>query len=364
MATLIKRRNPNGTIGYRVQDRTTGYPSTSKTFPTLKLAREFKRKLEAERAEGSAGIRRGRQTLAVAVADYTQTADFRNRKDRKHAESHLQWWVDSMGNLPLAKITPDLIANHLHQLESGGRTGSTVNRYRSALSGLFRYAVKTRHWTDHNPCAMVERRQEGKPRERVIRPAEWQRLLKACDSQALLMQESGNADSDYSPRVQIRNFLIVLYGTAARKGDANKLRWEYVDLDREQVTFHNPKAGTAYTVPLMGDALEAIKEQHAKRIEGSPWVFPTPTGQNKPTNFEEAFKRVRADAGLAEPDVKGEVLVMHSLRHSAATEAGKAGASAFEVQAMTGHKTLAMVSRYTKVDVANAAEAMRKRWQA
>ena len=39
------------------------------------------------------------------------------------------------------------------------------------------------------------------------------------------------------------------------------------------------------------------------------------------------------------------------------------GASAFEVQAMTGHRTLAMVQRYTKVDQVNAAAAMRKRVQ-
>jgi len=38
-----------------------------------------------------------------------------------------------MGELPLARITPELVAHHLHALETGGHIGSTVNRYRSCF---------------------------------------------------------------------------------------------------------------------------------------------------------------------------------------------------------------------------------------
>lgn len=354
MATLIKRRRADGSLSYRVQDRTTGYPSLSETFTTLKAAREFRRKVEADRQAGLAGIRRGRQRLVDAVADFTETADFRKRKAARDTRRHLDWWCDRMGQLPLAKITPDLIADHLHGLEAEGRSGSTVNRYRSALSRLFRYAVNTRRWTDHNPCSMIERRAEGRRRERFIKPKEWKALLAKARK---LAEEHPN----YSPRSQLPNFLRVAYGTAGRKDDVRRLRWEYIDLTDKLAKFHDPKTGTGYTVPLVGDSLTAIKAQKRLRRDDCPWVFPSPLDDTKPAWFDGAFRAARTAAKLDGLDARGERLVIHSLRHSAATEAGRGGASAFEVQAMTGHRTLSMVQRYTKIDETNALQALRKR---
>ena len=363
MATLVKRRRLNGSIAYRVQDRTTGYPSLSETFTTLKAAREYIRKVEHEREAGLAGLRRGRHRLVDAVHDFTATAEFAKRKSGATTRRQLGWWADRIGQLPLAKITPDLIADHLHTLEVGGCSGSTVNRYRSALSRVFRYAVNTRRWTNHNPCSMIERRPEGRRRERVIKAKEWKRLLTAADDLATRPPKRNipQAGRRYSPRAQLPVFLRVLYGTAARRGDVRGLRWEYVDLGDKLVTFHDPKSGHGYSVPLVGDALAAIRAQIKLRRDGSPFVFPSRLTDAAPPWFDAAFRDARKLARCDKPDARGEVLSMHSLRHSAATEAGRGGASAFEVQAMTGHKTLAMVQRYTKVDQVNAAAAMRKR---
>ena len=323
----------------------------------------FRRKVERERSEGMAGIHRGRQRLAEAVTAFTETAEFRKRKASRDTLRHLTWWVDRLGELPLARISPELVADHLHMLESGGCSGSTVNRYRSALSRLFRYAIQTRHWIDHNPCAMVERRQEGRARERVITPAEWKALIKTAEQESAAIRGNNRMHPTYSPRAQLANFLRVAYGTAARSGDVRDLRWEYVDLDKKRVTFHDPKSGIEYTVPLVGVALKAVKVQAKLKRRACPWVFPSPITDDRPTKFDGTFARIRTAAGLDGVDAKGERLVIHSLRHSAATEAGKGGATAFEVAAMTNHRTLAMVQRYTKTDEKHALAAMKKRVQ-
>ncbi|MEQ1800636.1 MAG: site-specific integrase [Gammaproteobacteria bacterium] len=356
MATLIKRRRADGVLVYRVQDRTTGYPTLSETFSALKDARQFLRRVEVDRQAGLAGIKRGRQTLSDAIKDFTETAEFRQRKSGKDTQRHLDWWIDRLGALPLSKITPDLIADHLHKLEADGLTGSTVNRYRSALSRVFRYTVKTRRWTDHNPCGMVERRTEGRRRERVIKPAEWTALLKAA--RALAADNPPGAT-----RAQLANFLRVTYGTGARSGEVHRLRWEYVDLEAGRLVFHETKTGDARAVPLIGDALAAVADQSAARRDGCPWVFPSPLTDHAPASFDESFPEARLAAKLNTPDARGEVLVIHSLRHSAATEAGRNGATAFEIAALTGHKTLAMVQRYTKTDETHALAALNKRAQ-
>ncbi|RMF95995.1 MAG: hypothetical protein D6727_09395, partial [Gammaproteobacteria bacterium] len=321
MATITRRRRADGKLAYRVQDRTTGFPSLSETFPTLKAARDYKRKIEAERISAQAGIRRGRQTLAETIDDFKESADWRRRKSANDTARHLAWWSARIGQLPLAKITPDLIADHLHTLEAQGRTGATVNRYRSALSRVFRYAVNTRRWTDHNPCSMIERRPEGRRRERVITPDEWRRLLAAARelAKAEPKQRLSESERRYSPRAQLPNFLRVAYGTAARKSDVAWLRWEYVDLGEKVVTFPDPKSGHGYSVPLIDDALAAIQEQAELRRDGCPFVFPSRKGNDRPPAFEKPFAAARALAGLDQPDARGEVLTIHHLRHSAAT---------------------------------------------
>lgn len=356
MATLIKRRRSDGSLVYRVQDRTTGYPSLSETFSTLRDARAFQGKIEADRKAGMVGIKRGRQTLADVIKDFTETAGFRLRKSGKDTRRHLDWWADHLGALPLAKITPDLVADHLHRLEAAGLTGSTVNRYRSALSRAFRYAIKTRRWTDHNPCSVVERRTEGRRRERVIAAGEWRALIGAAAKLAV-------GAPPHSPRSQLANFLRVTYGTGARSGEVHKLRWEYVDLKAGRLVFHDTKTNDSRPIPLIGDALEAIKAQEKIRRDDCAWVFPSPVTDEAPASFDEPFRQARKKSELNKPDARGEVLVIHSLRHSAATEAGRNGATAFEIAALTGHRTLAMVQRYTKTDETHALAALTKRAQ-
>jgi integrase len=354
VAVIIKRQRQDGTRVYRVQDRTTGYPSFSESFLNHLDAKRCLAKVQADRQAGQAGIGRGNLTLTEAVQAFTETADFARRKSGRDTRRQLEWWTARMGRLPLGKITPDVIADNLHRLEVQGCSGSTVNRYRSALSRLFRYAVKTRRWIASNPCAGVERREEGSRRERVITGKEWRTLLAACDKLA-----AGAAP--LSQAAQLRNYLRVLYGTAARRSEVLNLRWEYVDLDNGRLTFHNTKTGDPRTLPLIDDALVAIREQATLQREGNPWVFPSPFGDNQPVRLDRAFQAARKTAGLDTPDARGEMLVIHSLRHSAATEAGRNGASAFEVMALTGHKTLAMAHRYTKTGEEHALAAMNKR---
>ncbi len=354
MAVIIKRKRADGMRTYRVQDRTTGYPSFSKTFLSYDDAKRCAAKVQVERQAGQAGITRGRLTLREAVTAFTETAEFRARKSGSDTRRHLEWWTARLGRLPLAKVTPDLIADNLHRLEADGLTGATVNRYRSALSRLFRYAVRTRRWLVYNPCAGVERRSEGKRRERVITSREWKALMAACERLA-------TGHGPYAAESQVRNFLRVIYGTAARSSEARHLRWEYVDLEAGRITFHDTKTGIPRTVPLVGDALAAIREQTAILRDGCPWVFPSPWRDTVPAFMDTAFRQARQAAELAKPDALGEMLVIHSLRHSAATEAGRGGATAFEIMALTGHKTLAMAHRYTKTGEEHALAALQKR---
>ncbi len=360
MATLIKRRRIDGTLAYRVQDRTTGFPTASHTFSRLKDARAYRLKVESERQAKTAGVHRGRHTLAQAVSTYTQTGDFKRQKSNTTTAVRMQWWVDAMGKLPLSEITAELIADHLYLLEVRGVTGkgvsgATLNRYRSALSRVFRYAIKKRHWLSVNPCSMLEAEEETQ-RQRVITADEWAALLSAAGELA--------GSDPATTRGQLPGFLRFLYATGARRGESMRLRWEYVDLKARELTFHDTKNKKHRTIPLFDDALAVIKQQKTIRRDGVAWVFPSLKRDTAPANFDEPFRLAREYADLDKPDANGELLILHTLRRSMATEAGKAGATEMELMAAGGWDTPAMVARYCKRGKENAGNAFRKRARA
>ena len=73
-----------------------------------------------------------------------------------------------------------------------------------------------------------------------------------------------------------------------------------------------------------------------------------PTTHLQRSAFRTGWRHLRAGTGLAD-------LRPHDLRHTAGTFAAQAGANAFLVRDLLGHKTLAMTGRY----VERAADPLR-----
>ncbi len=88
----------------------------------------------------------------------------------------------------------------------------------------------------------------------------------------------------------------------------------------------------------------------------------TPLGNN----VYRSFKAICAKSGIETKTLDGEgnlieVVVLHSTRHTFATDLIRNGADPKSVQALMGHKTLDMTMRiYTKVNVTQKQNAIKK----
>jgi site-specific recombinase XerD len=86
------------------------------------------------------------------------------------------------------------------------------------------------------------------------------------------------------------------------------------------------------------------------------WLFPSETSKTGHViSIEKPFRRVVLAAGL---DPK--VVLRHTLRHTCITHLVQAGVDLPTVQRISGHKTMAMVLRYTHQDDQHLQEAMDK----
>jgi integrase len=366
---IERRIKADGSISYRVLIRRMGAPTQSKTFKALSDARTYRSRMDSSISTARA---LGQSPLALnkSVGDALDRYEreiLPSQRSKGSGKYFLQYWRKEAAQVRLVDL-PAALPDLVERLAKAKAAGSTANRYIAFLGRVIKKA-KSWSWTHSNPVDDVDPFPEGKQRERVIRPTEFDSLLQACDTLAVASPEG-------SPARQLRTFLLCLYETACRKSEVRFLRWEDVDLAAWKRRKDLRKgmglallygADTKNQAPrevVLMPAVVKILERHRVQFEKDeyPWVFPG-RSRFKPAQFDRYFINARAKAGIG-PDRRGEPLVMHSLRHSAASEMADGGATEFEIMAAGGWKSPSMVRRYVKSSTGQAVAALQKRRRA
>jgi integrase len=324
MPTFSKRLTKKGEVRYLVQLRLKGCPPATATFSTKADARNWAQQTEValKAARYGPAVADRRHTLDEAIERYE-----RDVKPHSKRLAYLAWWSDQVGSQQLSSVTSTVIAqwrDHLarHGGPHGGTTPATCNRYLASLSHVFTIAEKDWGWIDANPCRRVRRLTEPRGRVRFLSDTERKKLLEVC-------RQSRDA--------RLYPLVVLAIATGARQAELIGLCWSDVDLQRRSAVLHHTKNGERRSLPLTGLALDLLRELAASRRAGSDHVFPG--RQRKPAFPRGAWEAAAAAAGL-------EDFRFHDLRHSCASYLAMSGATAPEIAAVLGHKTLAMVKRY------------------
>jgi len=137
-----------------------------------------------------------------------------------------------------------------------------------------------------------------------------------------------------------------------REGDCLKMSWH--DYDGEQIYVAQSKTGTKLWIPVHSALREALDAQ--QRV--APIILTTAT--ERPftgSNFRHRFTKAMTAAGLTG-------LTFHGLRYTAAARLAEAGCSSKEIASVTGHKSLAMIEKYSRdADQRQQAGAAILRWE-
>ncbi|MDA9982674.1 site-specific integrase [Gammaproteobacteria bacterium] len=345
MASIRKLINKDGTTSHRVEVRLKGFPPQRATFKRLTDARKWAQHTES-------AIREGRYFKTAEAKKHTFSelaVRFINEvlpKKSPHAAStqkaQILWWKEQLGDYVLADVTPARITEGRDKLLTGTtkrgyqRSPSTVVRYMAALSHAFTIAVNEWGWLEDSPMRKVKKPTEPRGRVRFLSDDERERLLQACEK----------SDSPYLYPV-----FVLAISTGMRQGEIMGLTWDAVDLHQGRITLHHTKNGEIRVVPLVGKALELLKD-HAKvkRID-TPLLFPGRAKPNKPIDLRSPWRAALKAAGI-------EDFRFHDTRHSTASYLVMNGASLAEVSEVLGHKSLEMVKRYAHLSEAHTASVM------
>jgi integrase len=196
---------------------------------------------------------------------------------------------------------------------------------------MFTNAIREWHiGLTYNPVASVRKPSPGPGRNRRLVGEEQARLLAAVDAHS-------NPMLGWIVRLAIE--------TGMRQSEILHLRCNQADLERRVLRLEDTKNGSARTVPLTKRATEVIVAALANptRPRETKLVFfgePGRLGTRKPYQFTKVWRSIRRRVGLTD-------LRFHDLRHEAVSRLVEAGLSDQEVSAISGHKSMQMLKRYT-----------------
>lgn len=346
MATITERTGANGKTAYRVRIRMSGYPDQSATFSSKTAAKKWAKVTEAAIIEGRhfSSQKAKRRTLAAAIDRYLDDhLPGLSQSEQRNRRRHLEYWRKHLGKMTLAHLCND--AEPIRQAKKGlarsktargqKRSTSTINRYHASLSKLFTCAMRW-GWCASNPMLMVEKGAEHPGRDRYLSDGELERLLEATAASR-------------DPYLDIVVKLALT--TGGRYGEVLGLTWRNVSIERETVTFRDTKNKDSRTVPLVEPALSAVVELHSRRRKDSELLFPW-SRPDRPKNIRKGWSKALEAAGI-------EDFKFHDLRHTCASYLAMNGARPSELAAVLGHKTLAMVKRYSHVGEQHTAALVR-----
>jgi len=332
----ISKRGPNQ---WQAKIRRKGHAPQSKTFPSKADALAWTRELESEmdrnvfhsRAEAE------RTTLTEALDRYGREVSPLKKGADKELNRIKLWKQRPLAARFLLAIKGADLAKHRDERRAAGRAENTIRLELALLSQV--YETARREWGMEslvNPVRNIRVPSGSKQRDRRLHGTEEPYLLTALKN------------SGYPVACAVSEFAIE---TAMRQSEILGLTWGSVNEARQVATLAETKNGTARAVPLSIRALAILSAQDRNNTLGR--VFPIRDDRLRRV-FAQACRTGKAQytrdcaAQAREPDKDFlNDLRFHDLRHEATTRFFELGLGLMEVAAITGHKTLSMLKRYT-----------------
>ena len=333
MPTVRKR----GDLQWQAIVKRQGIGFASKTFTTKKDAEAWAKITEAEMLRGAYISRRDAEKITLSECIERYKKDVLPGLRGVGHEYILARLSEVFGKLALAHITPAKVAAHRDARLRQGRSPSTVKKELAKLSVIYKLAAQ--EWGIaglENPVLNVARPKEKNSRTRRLEPGELERLLKVAPAPVGLL-------------------IRLALETAARLGELLALEWRDIDAARRVAVLRGvggrgtKNGDDSRAVPLSSAALVVLQELQALPLSIDGRVFYWWAGSD---SFNKPWARLCKSAEI-------EDLRFHDLRHEATSRLFEKGVfEGVEVAAITGHKTLQMLKRYTHLRAADLAQKL------
>jgi integrase/recombinase XerD len=263
-------------------------------------------------------------------------------------------WIEEQGITPASVRTEDLLAYQSALVSARKSDGkpyalSTQTHRLLAVKGFFRFLYR-RGFRLNDPATALElpRADIRLPRV-VLTPREVLRILAAA------------ARARDTVALRDRAILETFYATGIRVSELAKLTPYDVDTEERVLRVVLGKGRKDRTVPLTKAAAAAIESYlargRAELVAGrkAPFLFLAEHGGYLHRALVSRIVKRYANAARIKKRV-----TCHTFRHSVATHLLRGGADIRQIQALLGHASLATTERYTRVEISDLRQVVRR----
>ena len=256
-------------------------------------------------------------TLSSILHEYLAKVTPAKKSHASEARRLNRLLKDPIASYRVCDLSPEVLAKFRdRRLEQGLRaSGYDLQLIRHALN------VAKAEWgvtLQSNPVDAIRMPPKPKPRERRLKPGEYELLLShAAISQSWFMKP----------------LIILAVETGMRLGEMLKLTWDDWDSEKRTLHLRDTKNGSNRLIPLSVNATAAIQtltKSHQRIL---------------PTNYQavkSAWRRLCSRAGIQQ-------LRFHDLRHEAISRWFENGMTLAEVAILSGHRTKSSLLAYAHV---------------
>ena len=310
MANIRKRGDK-----WQVQVRRQGFPSRTQSFCPQEEAKAWGRAQELAMDRQEAGVYQPVTcTLASILLEYRLKVTPGKKSHASETRRLNRLLKDPITSYRVCDLSPEVLAKFRdRRLEQGLRaSGYDLQLIRHALN------IAKAEWgvTLHsNPVDTIRMPPKPKPRERRLKPGEYELLLNyATVSQSWF----------------IKPLIILAVETGMRLGEMLKLTWNDWNPEKQTLYLRDTKNGSNRLIPISdaaNAAIQTLTKSHQRIL---------------PTNYEavkSAWRRLCLRAGI-------ERLRFHDLRHEAISRWFENEMTMAEVAILSGHRTKSSLLGY------------------
>ena len=295
------------------------------------------------------------QSLTVREAE-TEFLASRSHLRPRTQETYAEILRRLRERLPANLMLRDLSADHLTGFVNDLKVAEATRRKRyTHVRAFLKWAVKS-GLVDANPLEGVRQPKEGQRVPEFLTPSQLERLLAAIEADYEIKLREKRALPGQI--LWLADVIRIAVATGMRLGELIAMRWSWIDIETGFITIRNhgdfrTKSGSERSIPMAGDAFEALQRLSAARADDLDGLVLTGVGEGRlnPNLVSRRFKYYVRLAKLPEH------IRFHSLRHTCASWLVQRGVSLPIVQAILGHSTMRVTQRYAHLapDVMKAA---------
>jgi integrase len=331
------------------------------------------------------------QSKALAELVPAYLADLGQRagaKQIRNVRDRLARILSAVRVVRVRDLKPVDVLRFRDERRQSGVSNRTANADVGALQAMLNWAVRVELIAE-NPVRYVPRLPIGEehqkhPRRALTEP-EIDRLLAAAEADdaecaafyaAERTIEAGTKGADYAeqrrpPRVPQAPLWRALVESGARWGELTQARWSDLDEALGTLTLRaaTTKSGRSRVIPLRRELvceLVGLKDIHMRvhrqLIRPGDRVFLSPDGcpcRSDTSNVRRMFLRLLERAGIPRVDAAGQVIDIHGLRRTAATQMARLGVPVTVTQKLLGHRDVRLTAEvYTRLELGDLRAAV------